>query len=125
MTNKQVAYAHDPSRPSRTTRAPSSRLSVNDRTQAVVYAMRQGWIRMPRTDVDRPRDTAGLGVKGLSSRLADDLLTLDKELGEIDLLISQARTEAGRHESRREAAAGKREPLSMPTPATASSSRPR
>ena len=23
------------------------KLSVNDRTQAVVYAMRQGWIRMP------------------------------------------------------------------------------
>jgi two-component system, NarL family, sensor histidine kinase DegS len=52
------------------------------------------------------------GVKGLSSRLADDLLTLDKELGEIDLLISQARTEAGRHESRREAAAGKLASLS-------------
>jgi hypothetical protein len=43
----------------------------------------------------------------LSARLADDLLLLDKELSEIDLLISQAKTEAGRHETRREAAAGK------------------
>ena len=33
-------------------------------------------------------------------------------MGEIDLLISQARTEAGRHESRREAAAGKLASLS-------------
>ena len=47
------------------------------------------------------------GVEALSSRLADDLLTLDKELGEIDLLISQATAEAGRHETRRAAAADK------------------
>jgi two-component system, NarL family, sensor histidine kinase DegS len=54
-----------------------------------------------------PATRPASGVEALSARLADDLLTLDKELGEIDLLISQARTEAGRHETRREAAAGK------------------
>ena len=54
-----------------------------------------------------PATRPATGVEALSARLADDLLTLDKELGEIDLLISQARTEAGRHETRREAAAGK------------------
>jgi two-component system sensor histidine kinase DegS len=50
-----------------------------------------------------PGDLAGL--------LKDDLLTLDRELAEIDLLISQATTEAGRHESRRAAAAEKFESL--------------
>jgi two-component system sensor histidine kinase DegS len=48
-------------------------------------------------------------VEALSTRLADDLVTLDKELGEIDLLISQATVEAGRHESKRSAAAEKLE----------------
>jgi len=47
------------------------------------------------------------GLDALASRLADDLLTLDKELGEVDLLISQARTEASRHEARRSNAADK------------------
>ena len=37
----------------------------------------------------------------LSSRLKDDLLALDRELSEVDLLITQARTEAARHETRR------------------------
>jgi two-component system sensor histidine kinase DegS len=54
-----------------------------------------------------PATRPASGVEALSARLAEDLLTLDKELEEIDLLISQARTEAGRHETRREAAAGK------------------
>jgi two-component system, NarL family, sensor histidine kinase DegS len=54
-----------------------------------------------------PATRPATGVEALSARLADDLLTLDKELGEIDLLVSQAKTEAGRHETRREAAAGK------------------
>jgi two-component system sensor histidine kinase DegS len=48
-------------------------------------------------------------VAALSTRLADDLVTLDKELGEIDLLINQATVEAGRHESKRSAAAEKLE----------------
>ncbi len=47
------------------------------------------------------------GLTALASRLADDLLTLDKELGEVDLLITQARTEASRHEARRLSAADK------------------
>ena len=47
------------------------------------------------------------GVEGLSTRLADDLITLDKELGEIDLLVTQARAEAARHEGRRTTAADK------------------
>ncbi len=47
------------------------------------------------------------GLDALASRLADDLLTLDKELGEVDLLISQAKTEASRHEARRLNAADK------------------
>jgi DNA-binding NarL/FixJ family response regulator len=49
MTNKQVAYALSISE--QTVKNHMSailrKLSVNDRTQAVVYAMRQGWIRMP------------------------------------------------------------------------------
>ena len=36
-----------------------------------------------------------------SRRMADDLASLDNELAEIDLLIVQATTEAGRHEGRR------------------------
>ncbi|HEY7701502.1 MAG TPA: histidine kinase [Candidatus Limnocylindrales bacterium] len=46
-------------------------------------------------------------IEALSARLADDLSTIDKELGEIDLLISQATTEAGRHEVRRSTASDK------------------
>jgi two-component system, NarL family, sensor histidine kinase DegS len=56
------------------------------------------------------KDTAtkpASGIDALSARLADDLITLDKELGEVDLLISQARTEATRHEARRTAASDK------------------
>jgi len=49
MTNKQVAYTLSISE--QTVRNHMSsilrKLSVNDRTQAVVYAMRQGWIKMP------------------------------------------------------------------------------
>jgi two-component system, NarL family, sensor histidine kinase DegS len=46
-------------------------------------------------------------LEGFTTRLGDDLAALDRELGEVDLLIQQARTEAGRHESRRNAAAEK------------------
>ncbi len=49
MTNKQVAYALTISEQTVKNHMSSilRKLSVNDRTQAVVYAMRQGWIRMP------------------------------------------------------------------------------
>ncbi|HET7703360.1 MAG TPA: hypothetical protein VFK35_08175, partial [Candidatus Limnocylindrales bacterium] len=40
-------------------------------------------------------------LDGLRSRLAADAAALDRELAEIDLLVSQARTEAGRHEAKR------------------------
>ena len=48
MTNKQVAYALSISEQTVKNHMSSilRKLSVNDRTQAVVYAMRQGWIRM-------------------------------------------------------------------------------
>jgi two-component system sensor histidine kinase DegS len=55
--------------------------------------------------------TAASGIDALSTRLENDLLTLDKELGEIDLLITQATTEAGRHEGKRSIAADKFETL--------------
>jgi two-component system sensor histidine kinase DegS len=54
-----------------------------------------------------PATQPASGVEALSTRLADDLLLLDKELGEVDLLVTQATTEAGRHETRRTAAADK------------------
>jgi len=49
--------------------------------------------------------------------MADELAHLDAELGEVDLLITQARTEAARHETRRTAAADK---LAAATSAAAS-----
>ncbi|MDP8905847.1 MAG: response regulator transcription factor [Chloroflexota bacterium] len=49
MTNKQVAYALTISEQTVKNHMSSilRKLSVNDRTQAVVYAMKQGWIRIP------------------------------------------------------------------------------
>jgi DNA-binding NarL/FixJ family response regulator len=49
MTNKQVAYNLSISEQTVKNHMSSilRKLSVNDRTQAVVYAMRQGWIKMP------------------------------------------------------------------------------
>jgi DNA-binding NarL/FixJ family response regulator len=49
MTNKQVAYALTISEQTVKNHMSSilRKLSVNDRTQAVVYAMKQGWIRLP------------------------------------------------------------------------------
>ncbi len=49
MTNKQVAFQLTISEQTVKNHMSSilRKLSVNDRTQAVVYAMRQGWIRMP------------------------------------------------------------------------------
>ena len=39
--------------------------------------------------------------------MADELARLDIELGEVDLLVTQAKTEAARHETRRAAGAEK------------------
>ena len=49
MTNRQAAYALTISEQTVKNHMSSilRKLSVNDRTQAVVYAMRQGWIEMP------------------------------------------------------------------------------
>jgi DNA-binding NarL/FixJ family response regulator len=49
MTNKQVAFALGISEQTVKNHMSSilRKLSVNDRTQAVVYAMKQGWIRIP------------------------------------------------------------------------------
>jgi DNA-binding NarL/FixJ family response regulator len=49
MTKKQVAYALSISEQTVKNHMSSilRKLAVNDRTQAVVYAMRQGWIKMP------------------------------------------------------------------------------
>jgi DNA-binding NarL/FixJ family response regulator len=49
MTNKQVAYELTISEQTVKNHMSSilRKLSVNDRTQAVVYAMRQGWIKIP------------------------------------------------------------------------------
>jgi len=48
---------------------------------------------------DTPVPPADLGA--FTTRLGDDLVALDAELHEVDMLIVQARTEAGRHETRR------------------------
>lgn len=50
MTNKEVAYALAISEQTVKNHMSSilRKLSVNDRTQAVVYALRQGWIQGPR-----------------------------------------------------------------------------
>lgn len=56
-------------------------------------------------------------LPGLLARIADELATLDKELGEIDMLITQARTEAGRHETRRSASAEKLAAMPADAPA--------
>ena len=49
MTNKEVAYALAISEQTVKNHMSSilRKLSVNDRTQAVVYAIRQGWIKGP------------------------------------------------------------------------------
>ena len=54
---------------------------------------------------DTPPAAADLG--GFTTRLGDDLVALDRELGEVDLLITQAKAEAARHESRRATASDK------------------
>ncbi|MBI3745417.1 MAG: hypothetical protein HY264_02605 [Chloroflexi bacterium] len=46
-------------------------------------------------------------IADLADQLAAEAARLDREITEIDLLVTQARTEAGRHETRRAAAADK------------------
>jgi two-component system sensor histidine kinase DegS len=55
---------------------------------------------------DTPPPEVG-ATGGLTDRLAADLLTLDAELNEVDLLVTQAKAEAVRHESRRVSATDK------------------
>jgi two-component system sensor histidine kinase DegS len=54
-----------------------------------------------------PTDDAGAAAGDLVSRLETELRSLDAELAEIDMLINQARTEAGRHEQKRAQTADK------------------
>ncbi len=56
---------------------------------------------------DSPAKPVPASLGDLSAQLADEVKRLDLELGEVDLLITQASTEAGRHEARRVAAADK------------------
>jgi two-component system, NarL family, sensor histidine kinase DegS len=46
-------------------------------------------------------DDAGAAVADLGTRLAAEIAALDGELSEIEMLVSQARTEAARHEQKR------------------------
>ncbi len=57
---------------------------------------------MSRSQAASPPEPVALPV-----RLSDDLDAVEKELVEIDLLVSQATSEAARHESRRAQAAEK------------------
>ncbi|HEU0244185.1 MAG TPA: histidine kinase [Candidatus Limnocylindrales bacterium] len=52
-----------------------------------------------------PADQPAASGEALAARLATDIATLDRELTEIDMLVGQARTEAGRHEQKRVQAA--------------------
>ncbi len=65
--------------------------------------------------------TTPLTLPALSARMAEEVARLDTELGEIDLLIAQAKTEAERHETRRTAAGEK---LAAATAAATSSGSP-
>jgi two-component system sensor histidine kinase DegS len=58
------------------------------------------------TDI-APSPTPPASLPELSGRMADELAHLDAELGEVDLLVVQAKTEAARHETRRVAASDK------------------
>jgi two-component system, NarL family, sensor histidine kinase DegS len=52
----------------------------------------------------------------LSSRLVDDVRDLDRELGEVDLLVEQAKTEAARHVARSSSTADKLTALQVTNP---------
>lgn len=58
------------------------------------------------TDI-APSPTPPKSLPELSGQMADELAHLEAELGEVELLITQAKTEAGRHETRRVGAAAK------------------
>ena len=70
------------------------------------------------TDPESPSPPASLPE--VSARMADEVARLDVELGEVDLLVTQARTEAARHETRRAAIADKVVAASTPDPSGAS-----
>jgi two-component system sensor histidine kinase DegS len=53
--------------------------------------------------------TAAASLDEVRDRMATEVARLEVELGEVDLLVNQARTEAARHEARRVAAAEKLE----------------
>ena len=59
------------------------------------------------TDSASTEPAAAASLSDLSALMAEETVRLDKELGEVELLISQARAEATRHETRRAAAAEK------------------
>jgi DNA-binding NarL/FixJ family response regulator len=69
-TNKEVAYSLTISEQTVKNHMSSilRKLSVNDRTQAVVYAMRQGWITGPAGGAPGPRESAGERRTGLDRR---------------------------------------------------------
>ena len=54
-----------------------------------------------------PSEAPPTSLPELAGRMADDLAHLDAELAEIDLLVTQAQTEASRHEGRRVAGGDK------------------
>ena len=56
--------------------------------------------------------------------MADELARLDNELGEVDLLITQAQTEAARHETRRAAGRARSTEALAADPTGASADRP-
>jgi two-component system sensor histidine kinase DegS len=51
--------------------------------------------------------TAPVSLADLTARLAEEVARLERELEEVDLLVTQAKAEAARHESRRSAASDK------------------
>jgi two-component system sensor histidine kinase DegS len=54
-----------------------------------------------------PAQTPPKSLPELAARMGDELERLESELGEVELLVAQATTESGRHESRRVAASDK------------------
>ena len=59
------------------------------------------------TDPATTEPNAPASASELAVRMGDEVAVLDKELSEVELLITQARAEATRHETRRAAAVEK------------------